>query len=142
MSKLRRSMTEKLDQAIADLKAIAAGEKPLDEDLLRWIWTVDIAATKQLETAALTSPLDENPMVSQFHELIAAMDSSLILKGACLAVWATHITSTAPDPERHYRLVMGVVNDLLAEDETMSTAAVIRECVTRLQREAQQGGAG
>ncbi len=136
----RRSISEKLDRAIADLKAMAAGEIPLDENLLRWIWTVDIAATRKLEAADQTVPPDELPTVDQFLELMRAMDSNLILKGACLSVWATHITRTAPDPERHYTLVMGVVNELLAEDETLGVAEVIPACINRLHRETLEAG--
>ncbi len=41
MSKSQRPISEKLDQAIADVKAMVAGEMPIKEDLLRWIWIVD-----------------------------------------------------------------------------------------------------
>ena len=104
MSKSHRPMSEKLDQAIADIKAMAAGDRPINEDVLRWIWMVDDAATKGLEGPDQIGRLDEQPIVGQFHELMRAVESDSRVKRAYLVTWARHVTSTAPDPERHYRL--------------------------------------
>ena len=140
MSKSHRPISEKLDQAIADIKAMAAGDRPINEDVLRWIWMVDDAATKGLEGPDQIGRLDEQPIVGQFHELMRAVESDSRVKRAYLVTWARHVTSTAPDPERHYRLVVSVLDDLLAKHPDAQIAELIPLCLEILRRDAFQGG--
>ncbi len=141
MSQSRRPISEKLDQAIADIKAMAAGDRPINEDVLRWIWMVDDAATQGLEGAYQMGRLHEQPVVGQFHHLMRAVESHSRVKRAFLVTWARHVTSTAPDPERHYRLVVSVLDDLLAEHPDAQVAKLIPLGVEILHRDAHQGGA-
>jgi len=95
ISKSHRPISEKLDQAIADIKAMAAGDRPINENLLRWIWIVDDAATKGLYGPDQIGRLDEHPVVGQIHELMRAVESDPRVKRAYLTTWARHVTSTA-----------------------------------------------
>ena len=129
MSKSRPSIGEKLDQAIADVKAMAAGEIPINADLLRWIWIVDDAATKALEIPAQEGRTDQEPVFHQIRELVRAIESEPAVKRAYLDAWARHVTSTAPDPERHYHLVVSVLDDLLAKHGDTPAALLIAACL-------------
>ena len=141
MSKPHRPIREKLNQAIADIKAMAAGDRPINEDLLRWIWMVDDAATKEVDGADQIGQLDEQPDLSQFHELMRAVESDPRVKRAYLFTWARHATSTAPDSERHYRLVVSVLDDLLAKHPEAQIAELIPLCLEIMRQDAFQGGA-
>ncbi len=139
MSKSDRLISEKLDQAIADIKAMAAGDRPINENLLRWIWIVDDAATKGLDGPDQIGRLDEQPVVGQIQELMRAVESDPRVKHAYLTTWARHVTSTAPDSERHYRLVVSVLDDLMAKHPDAQIADLIPSCLEMLRRDAYQG---
>src|SRR5271166_5913005 len=134
MSQSRRPISEKLDQAIADVNAMVAGEIPINADLLRWIWIVDDAATKGLEIADQEGRLDENPVVHQLRELMGAVESGPAVKGAYLDAWARHATSGDPNAERHYLHLMTVLDDLMAKHPGARIVELIPACLEILRQ--------
>ena len=119
---------------------MAAGDRPINENLLRWIWIVDDAATKGLYGPDQIGRLDEHPVVGQIHELMRAVESDLRVKRAYLTTWARHVTSMAHS-ERHYRLVVSVLDDLMAKHPDAQIAELIPLCLEILRRDAFQGDA-
>ena len=134
MSQSRRPISEKLDQAIADVNAMVAGETPINPDLLRWIWIVDDAATKGLEIADQEGRLDENPVVHQLRELMGAVESGPAVKRAYLDAWARHATSGDPNAERHYLHLMTVLDDLMAKHPGARIVELIPACLEILRQ--------
>lgn len=120
---------------------MAAGDRPINEDLLRWVWIVDEAATKELEVAYKIGRLDEQPVVGQFHELMRAIESDPTVKWAYLDAWARHVTSEDPNSERHYRALVSVLDGLLAKHPDAQIAVLIPACLETLLRAAFQGDA-
>jgi hypothetical protein len=141
MSNSQRPISEKLDQAIADVKAMVAGEIPINENLLRWIWIVDDVATRGLEVPDQMGLLAEQPAVGQFRELLRVIESDPKVKRAYLYAWARHSTSEDPNAERHYRALVRILDGLMARQPDARITELIPACVDALGPEILQDDA-
>lgn len=128
MTKPKRPISEELDEAIAIVKAMAAGKLPISEKQLRWVWIVDHTASHMLLGPRRKWEETGHPIRQRLPELMEAMNINPKVKRACLATWARHSANAAPDPEQGFRLFMSILDDLMTRDETLDVVTLISKC--------------